>query len=346
MRDFKEKTEDTDRLEQIAELKLALNSPKDISIVMHRNPDGDAIGSTLGLYHLLTDLKHSVFVISPSEYPDTFYWMDGVNDIMIYDIEPERVKEVLERSDMVFCLDFNSLDRIDKVGELIAPLACEKVMIDHHLYPEPFADYMFSDTTASSTCEMVYNLIIDMGYSERLDVRIGDCLFTGILTDTGSFKYSTSAKLFRIVADLLDRGVDDYQLQDLIFNSLKEKHLRLLGHCLHERMKILDKYQTGIIWLTKEDYADLDIKRGDTEGIVNFILKIKNIKMAVFIMEQPTIIKISLRSKGDFSVQEIAKRYFKGGGHKNASGGFFYGKLEDVMNRFENVILPRIFSEV
>ena len=327
-------------MQEYLELKAALQIPKDISIVMHRNPDGDAIGSTLALYHFLQTFGHTVFLISPSEYPDTFCWMSGVDQIIIYDIDPERTQEVLQRSDMVFCLDFNSLDRIDKVGELIAPLECEKVMIDHHLYPDPFADIMFSDTTASSTCEMVYRIIMEMNYSSRLDPLIGECLFTGILTDTGSFKYSTSARLFRIVADLLERGVDDYRLQDLIFNSLSEKHLRLLGHCLHNRLEILDEYKTGIITLTKEDYATFDIKRGDTEGIVNYVLKLKNIKMAAFIMEQPTIVKISLRSKGDFSVQEIAKRHFKGGGHKNASGGSSYQTLASTVRRFK-ALLPR-----
>ena len=327
-------------MQQHTELKTALQKPSDISIVMHRNPDGDAIGSTLALYHFLRTFRHTVFIISPSEYPDTFCWMAGVDDIIIYDMDPERTQEVLQRSDMVFCLDFNSLDRIDKVGEIIGDLDCVKVMIDHHLYPDSFADFIFSDTTASSTCEMVYDLILDMGYSNRLDDLIGACLFTGILTDTGSFKYSTSAKLFRVVADLLERGVDDYKLQDLIFNSLKEKHLRLLGHCLNNRLEILDEYKTGIITLTKEDYANFDIKRGDTEGIVNYILKLKDIKMAAFIMEQPTIVKISLRSKGEFSVQEIAKRHFKGGGHKNASGGSSYQSLSSTVRRFKS-LLPR-----
>ena len=327
-------------MQQLSELKSIIQLPKDVSIVMHRNPDGDAIGSTLGLCHFLRSLDHTVHLVSPSEYPDTFSWMPGIEEIIIFDVDPERTKEVLERSDIVFCLDFNSLDRIDKVGELIRPLKCVKVMIDHHLYPEPFADLLFSDTTASSTCEMVYDIVMGMDYSNRIDITVGECLFTGILTDTGSFKYSTSAKLFRIVADLVARGIDDYKLQDIIFNSLKEKHLRLLGHCLHNRMEILDEFKTGIITLTKEDYSNFDIQRGDTEGIVNFILKLKNIKMAAFIMEQPTIVKISLRSKGDFSVQEIAKRHFKGGGHKNASGGASYQSLPATVRKFKS-LLPR-----
>ncbi len=332
-------------MENIHELKALLAAPKNIVLTTHRNPDGDAIGSTLALYHYLRRHGHSVRMVSPSEYPDTFSWMPGITEMMVYDIDPERVREVLEIADIIFCLDYNALDRIDKVGDLIRPLKCNKVMIDHHLYPEPFVDYMLSDTLASSTCELIYDFLERLGARQEIDPTIGDALMTGILTDTGSFKYSTSAKLFRIVGDLLDAGVDDYRLQDLIFNSLREKHLRLLGHCLANRMEILEEFNTGIITLTKEDYANFDIKRGDTEGIVNYILKLKNIKMAAFIHEQPTIVKLSLRSKGDFSVQEIAKKYFKGGGHKNASGGYSFQGLNATVRRFKQ-LLPQYQAEL
>ena len=325
-------------MENIKELKALLAYPKDIVITTHRNPDGDAIGSSLGVYHFLNKLGHAVRIVSPSEYPDVFGWMKDIEKIIIYDTEPEEAQAVIQRADMIFCLDFNALDRIDKVGELIEKARGVKVMVDHHLYPEPFPEFMLSDTTASSTCELVFDLITGLGWKEHMDHLIGECLFTGILTDTGSFKYSTSAKLFRIVAELIEFGVDDYRLQDRIFNSMKEKHLRLLGHCLNNRMEILEEYQTGIITLTKEDYVDFDIQRGDTEGIVNFLLKVKKVKVAAFITEQPTIVKISLRSKGDFSVQEIARQHFKGGGHKNASGGYSFQSLSATVRRFKGVL--------
>lgn len=325
-------------MENIKELKALLGYPKDIVITTHRNPDGDAIGASLGTYHFLNKLGHAVRIVSPSEYPDGFGWMKDIEKIVIFDTEPDEAQAVIQRADIIFCLDFNALDRIDKVGDLVEKAKAVKVMVDHHLYPEPFPDFMLSDTTASSTCELVFDLINGLGWKEHMDHLIGECLFTGILTDTGSFKYSTSAKLYRIVAELIEFGVDDYKLQDLIFNSMSEKHLRLLGHCLHNRMEILEEYQTGIITLTKEDYAEFDIQRGDTEGIVNFLLKIKNVKVAAFITEQPTIVKISLRSKGDFSVQEIAKRHFKGGGHKNASGGYSFQSLSTTVRRFKKVL--------
>lgn len=325
-------------MENIHELKAQLASPKDIVIISHRNPDGDAIGSSLGLYHYLLGHGHAVHVVLPSEYPDAFLWMPGIQNIVVFDSDPDRTREVCERAQIIFCLDFNSLDRIDKVGEIVQSLNSVKVLIDHHLYPEPFADYVMSDTTASSTAEMVFDFIVLMGHKADISLSTAECIYTGIVTDTGSFKFSTSPKLFRIVAELLELGVDDYKLQDLIFNSLDEKQLRLLGHCLYNRMEILPEFRTGIITLTKEDYEDFGIMRGETEGIVNYLLKMRDITMAAFITEQPSIVKISLRSKGDFSVQDICRKHFKGGGHRNASGGFSFQPLKVTLRKFKELL--------
>lgn len=326
-------------MENLTALKILLATPKNIVITAHRNPDGDAIGSSLGLYHFLRKNGHHVQIAVPSDFPDNLSWMPSVHDILVFDDDPEALSELFDKQDLVFCLDFNAIDRIDKLGALfIDKDEIVKVMIDHHLYPESFPDFILSDTTASSTCELVFRFIEMLDQKELIDVQIGECLLTGILTDTGSFKYSTSPALFKIVAYLLEVGVDDYKLQDLIFNSMQEKHLRLLGHCLNRRMEILEEYKTGIIVLTKDDYISFDIQRGDTEGIVNFLLKIKNIKMAAFIMEQPKIVKISLRSKGDFSVQEIAQKYFRGGGHKNASGGASFIGLRPTVRKFKEIL--------
>jgi phosphoesterase RecJ-like protein len=328
-------------MENLEELKKLLSYPKEIVITSHRNPDGDAIGSTLAMYFYLQSLGHTVWMVIPSEYPDFLEWMPGINDILVYDLKQERSKELVERAEIVFCLDFNALDRIDKLGEILHQRENVKiVMIDHHLDPEPFAHFAMSEPMASSTCEMIYDFLGMLGHQNKIDIVIAESIMTGILTDTGSFKYGTSPKLYRVVADLVEFGVNDYELQDLIFNSLKEKHLRLLGHCLNNRMEILEEYSTGIITLTKEDYAKFSISRGDTEGIVNYLLKVRNVKMAVFITEQPTIVKISLRSKGDFSVQEIAQKHFKGGGHRNASGGFYFLSLEETVKKLKE-LLPR-----
>ena len=202
-------------MDSIKNVTPLLETPKDVVIFTHRNPDGDAIGSSLGLAHFLQQQGHSVAIIAPSDYPDFLSFLPGVDRIVIYDDNPERAEEVVERSNLVFLLDFNSLDRIDKVGNLLNDQV-PRIMIDHHLFPEPCADYIFSDTSASSTCEMVFDFIEALGMKQQIDQRIGDCLFTGILTDTGSFRYSTSPKLFRIVAELIGAGVDDYKIQDLI----------------------------------------------------------------------------------------------------------------------------------
>lgn len=334
------------RMEQIEDLKELLSQPKGIVITSHRNPDGDAVGSSLAIYLYLNQLGHTVRMILPSEYPSFLSWMPSVDDIIVYDLEQDRSKELVRNADIVFCLDFNSLDRIDKMGEILHTDSKAKVvMIDHHLDPEPFADFVLSEPKASSTCELVYDFLLMLEEQNKITVPLAECIMTGILTDTGSFKYGTSPKLYRTVADLIELGVDDYKLQDLITNSLQEKHLRLLGHCLHNRMKIFEEYNTGLIYLTKKDYAHFSISRGDTEGIVNYLLKVKKVKMAAFVMEQPTIVKISLRSKGDFSVQEIARKYFRGGGHKNASGGASYKGLRATLKQFEE-ILPLYEAEL
>ncbi|MEM8526069.1 MAG: DHH family phosphoesterase [Bacteroidota bacterium] len=326
-------------MENLSTLRQLLAIPKDIVITSHRNPDGDAIGSTLAMYTYLNQLGHTVRMVLPSEYPEFLDWMPSIEEIIVYDLKQDRSKELIKKADLVFCLDFNSLDRIDKLGEVLHhDSKAQVVMIDHHLDPEPFADFVLSESSASSTCELVYDFLLMLEERDKITVPLAEAIMTGILTDTGSFRYGTSPKLYRTVADLVELGVDDYMLQDRITNSLKEKHLRLLGHCLNNRMEILEEFSTGIIVLTKQDYARFAISRGDTEGIVNYILKIKNMKMAAFIMEQPNIVKISLRSKGDFSVQEIAQRYFRGGGHKNASGGASYKGLRSTVRQLKEIL--------
>ncbi len=325
-------------MENIQELKVLLNRPQDVIIISHRNPDGDAIGSSLALYHFLQGLGHTPKVIFPSEYPESFSWLPGIHDTIVYDLEPDESKDLVEKAGLFFCLDFNALDRIDKLGDLMMTNEAPKVMIDHHLYPEGFADFTLSETSASSTCELIFDFIRMLEMGRYMTIPVAECIFTGIITDTGSFRYSTSPKLYRVVADLVEMGIDDYALQDLINNNMDEKHLRLLGHCLYNRMEVLEEYATAIITLTKEDYTEFDIQRGDTEGIVNYLLRLRKITLAAFITEQPTIVKISLRSKGDFSVQEICQKHFKGGGHRNASGGASFIGLRATVRKFMELL--------
>jgi phosphoesterase RecJ-like protein len=327
---------------EIADL---LQLPKEVTIVSHRNPDGDAIGSSIAMAAFLRKQNHNVQVILPSEYPDVFGFLKGIDDIIIYDTEPEKAKEVIEKSSVVICLDFNSLERIDKLGQLIDKANVQIVMIDHHIEPEPFYELAISRADVSSTCELVFNYIKDVDKVNMIDLEIGEAIMTGILTDTGSFRHNTNKGTYYVAGDLKARGVDDYYLQDKIFNSMNEKQLRLLGHCLANRMEIIEEYRTGIISLNLNDYEQFDIQRGDTEGIVNYILMMKQMDVAIFVRQQPKIIKLSLRSKGDISVQAMARDHFGGGGHKNASGGYTYGSIGKVIRKIKEVLpdyVPKI----
>ena len=325
-------------IENIEELKSLLSVPQNVAIIAHRNPDGDALGSALGLSAYLKKIGHLSKVVMPSEHPKMFNYLVGVEDMVIFDLKHDEARDTLRKASLIFCLDFNGLDRVDKLGPVIAESEAKKVLIDHHLDPEPFADFVMSDTAASSTCELVYMFIDMLGGAQDVNLAIGEALFTGLITDTGSFHYNTRSQTYRFAAALKDRGVDDYFLSDKIFNSMKEKHLRLLGHCLANRMTIMKEYGAAFIYLNRKDYQQFDIQRGDTEGIVNYMLKMDNIEMAAFVTEQPTIVKLSLRSKGDISVQEIARAHFNGGGHKNASGGGVYKPLASVLKKLEEVI--------
>ncbi|HMG14906.1 MAG TPA: DHH family phosphoesterase [Saprospiraceae bacterium] len=330
-------------MENKKEILHILDHPQDVVILSHRNPDGDALGSSLAMYLFLRELHHSVKVIFPSEFPTIFSWMPGSENILIYDLDQDNCKSAIEKASLIICLDFSSLDRIDKMAEFVINQSCYKITIDHHLDPEPFSDFLISDITASSTSEIIFDFISELKGISYIKKDIASCIYTGIVTDTGSFKYATSAKLFRIVAELIDAGVEDYNLQNWINNCLEEKYLRLLGYCLYEKMEILPESRTALIALNREDYIKFDIQRGDTEGIVNYLLMMKDIDIAALITEQPTIIKLSLRSKGDISVQEICRDHFKGGGHKNASGGAVYGSLAQTVKKFKEIV-PKYFK--
>ena len=326
-------------------LKELLHIPKNVAILSHRNPDGDAIGSSLAMRHYLEQYGHTVHVLFPSEYPEEFEFLPGAEDILIWDIHTEECKQVLARKNVFILLDFNALSRIDKMGDYIRNLPGTRILIDHHLYPEPVADYLFSETSASSTCELVYRFIAGMGDSQKINPTVGTCIYTGIVTDTGSFRHATNSTVFRIAADLVDRGVSDTSIQDRIFNSQKEKNLRLLGHCLANRMEYLPEYRTALIWLSRKDYEQFEIQRGDTEGIVNYLLMIRDVKLAAFIHNQPTIVKLSLRSKGDLDVQDICRTHFNGGGHKNAAGAYSHDNLKTTVEKFKN-LLPLYKAEL
>lgn len=324
-------------------LHSALRRPSKVVIVTHKNPDGDALGSSLALAAILKKLLHQVTVVLPNEYPPLFHFLPGIDQVVIGEMKPEEASGHFEKADIIFCLDFNTLERIDKFGLDVLASTARKVLIDHHLDPEPIADHMYSNTSASSTAELIYEFLHEMGLDGYIDVPIAEALYTGILTDTGSFKYSTNANVFEVAAALKRKGMDDYTLQNRLFNSLTEKQLKLIGHCLNNRLEVLSEYQTGIIWLDKEDYRQWGIGRGDTEGIVNYMLLVRNIRMAIFVTEQQNVTKLSFRSKGIINVQEICSTHFNGGGHKNASGGQLKLPLAETLAKIREIV-PQVMS--
>ncbi|THH41601.1 DHH family phosphoesterase [Neolewinella litorea] len=331
-----------DRIEKARRL---LAQRQEIVIFSHRNPDGDAVGSSLGLQHYLESQGHSCQILLPSDYPEFLTFLPGIQSIVIYDNDPELAQDIIKNATLFFILDFNAFDRIDRMADGLADDPRPRIMIDHHLYPDEIADPIFSDPTASSTCELIYRFIDDLGHRCHVGKEISDSLYTGILTDTGGFKYSTSPALLRTAAELLEAGTDAYKIADHVWNNQSEKQLRLLGHCLANRMELIPEYRTGLIYLNKKDYEDFDIQRGDTEGIVNYVLRMPQIMIAAFIHEQPTIVKLSLRSKGTMDVQQIAKAHFRGGGHRNAAGGASFAPLGATINRFKRQ-LPKYAAEI
>lgn len=329
----------------LEELNDFLQSSRKIVLTSHVNPDGDAVGSSLGLYHFLKKRGHEVQVLLPNAIPDFLHWLPSLDQIRFFDSEEALCRKYIQEADLIFSLDYNGLYRIEEMGALIAKTEVRKVMIDHHLEPEDFADYQLSDPSASSTCELVYDFIQMLDGLDELDQKMLNCLYTGILTDTGAFRHATSPKLFRIAADLNERGVDNTGLQDLLFNSYSEKRLRLLGFCIHERMEVYPAYRTAVIALSQRDYQQYDIQRGDLEGVVNFLLRIQHVRFAALITERRNIVKLSMRSKGTFSVQQIAVQHFNGGGHRNAAGGSSEESLSKTLQRFKE-ILPDYETEL
>ncbi|MFZ1227906.1 MAG: DHH family phosphoesterase [Saprospiraceae bacterium] len=322
-------------MKEIQDLINCLNVQKNIVITSHRNPDGDAIGSCLALKSVLDAHLHVVNVVVPSDFPDDLSWLHGSGEIYVYDREQDKSLELIKSAEVIFCLDYNSLERVDKIGEAIRVSDATKVMIDHHLYPDGFADVLISEPEISSTCELLYEVFKGAGWLSAITIHGLEALLVGMITDTGSFKYSISPNTFKNAGEIISQGGDIAHVQDMLYNHMPEKSLRLLGHCLSNRMNIYPDRKAGLIYLSKKDYMDFNIQRGDTEGIVTYLLRIDIVNVDVFISEQPSIVKVSLRSKGDFSVEKMAKEYFRGGGHKNASGGALYSSLKTVISTFE-----------
>lgn len=326
---------------ELQELKNNLISPKKISIIPHRNPDGDAMGSTLALYHFLKKLNHQVVVVAPNEFPDFLAWLPDADKVLVFERENDRAKKEIESSKLIFTLDFNALHRTgDIMGAYLEKLTIPMVMIDHHQAPDDYAKFTFSDVAYGSTCEMVYHFIEALGYKDVIDKEIATCIYTGITTDSGSFKYpKTTGTTHRVIADLIDKGIDNTEIHNLLFDNSSENRLKILGMALNN-MVVLPEYKTAYITLSQEELDSANNQKGDTEGIVNYGLTIKGIDFAVIFIEnkEEGIVKISFRSQGPFDVNEFARKYFNGGGHINAAGGKSLISLDDTVKEFITIL--------
>lgn len=334
-------------MEKLQEFKEYISNPKKMVILTHFKPDADALGSSLGLAKYLKKKGHTVKVITPSDYPDFISWMPGNKEVLIFQKDrPEKADQLIKEADMVFCLDFSSLNRINELGEMVRYSNAKKVLIDHHLEPERFAEFEQWDGSAASTAELVYELINDLGDENLIDNNMADCLYAGIMTDTGSFRHSnTTYKVFQTASALVRLGADPYQVSKLIYDTNTIERLRLMGFVLSEKLQVLPEYRTAYIVLTAEELKRFGSQTGDTEGLVNYGLSVKGIRLSVLISDRKENIKLSLRSLGNFSVNEMARTHFEGGGHRNAAGGQTVLTLDQTVKKFLD-LLPSYKTEL
>ncbi|MGB3152749.1 MAG: bifunctional oligoribonuclease/PAP phosphatase NrnA, partial [Maribacter sp.] len=326
--------------EHINALKALLSSPKKIAIIPHKNPDGDAIGSTLALWHYLQNKGHETTIVSPNDFPKFLKWMPGAHEILNFERENKECKSCLEQAEIIFTLDFNHLGRVGQMTQYLEQAQAIFVMVDHHQQPSDYAEIMYSDVDMSSTCEMVYQLISYLGETDSINTDMANCIYTGIMTDTGSFKFkSTTSNTHRVIADLMDKGAENAAIHSRIYDTNSPSRLHLLG-CALKNMVILEEYNTAYITLSQEELDRYNYQKGDTEGFVNYGLTLEGIRFAVIFIEnkEEGILKISFRSVGDFSVNDFARKYFEGGGHTNAAGGKSDTNITETTAYFKSLL--------
>lgn len=325
----------------------SLLSPSDLSVIRerfipsarivitaHRNPDGDAMGSSLALSAYLNKIGLKSVVVLPNECPDFLKWLPGVREAIVHETHPKEAEQLFDDADILICLDFNAAKRVEQMTPLIHDFKGFKVMIDHHPEPEDFVDLPLSRPEYASTCELVYKFITEL-WNVPLDAGIANCLYTGIMTDTGSFRYpSTTAETHGIISALIAAGADNAMIHRAVYDDFTESRMKLLGHCLSDKMFVLQEFATAYIWLSQEELQKYNFKKGDTEGIVNYPLAIRGIVFSAIFIEMDGQIKISFRSKGDFPANKFSRENFSGGGHTNAAGGNSNESIEDTLRKF------------
>ena len=326
-------------MKPILEASPLLRSPKKIFITTHHKPDGDAIGSMLGLYHYLKLKGHHVTPVAPSAVPDFLMWMPGIDAVIDAEEQPEAADKAIKDAEIIFCLDFNAPDRVKSLQSALEAATQPKLLIDHHMFPKPVWDYGMSEPDKSSTCEMVYDFINGCGDNALINLDIATCLYTGAMTDTGSFRYPiTTGAVHRMIADFKDRGLAHGPIHEAVFDAWSANRMRFVGYMLIEKMELFPPWNAGLITIARKDLKLFDLTMGDTEGLVQYPLSVAGIRFSTLITERADEIKLSFRSKGDFDVNRFAREHFNGGGHFNASGGKSSESLNDTVARFKKIL--------
>jgi phosphoesterase RecJ-like protein len=308
-------------------------------ITSHVNPDGDAIGASLGLYHFLLRMGYSVSVVIPNDFPRFLEWMPGSKKILITNRSFERSVQLINTAEVIFCLDFNAIERLEALSDTVRNSKAMRILIDHHVDPVHEFDEIISVVSTSSTSELVYDFIDSFGEDHRITKNIAECIYAGIMTDTGSFSYScNNEKTYQVVASLMRKGIDAEQIHRLVYDTYSENRMRLLGYSISDKLVVLHEYHTAYISLTRQELKRFKYKIGDTEGIVNYALSIKGINLAVLLTERERLIRLSLRSKGTFSVNDLARMHFDGGGHRNAAGGNSYVTMDETLEKLVSLL--------
>ena len=324
----------------IEAVKSLLEKSKKCVILTHSRPDGDAMGSSLALAGFLKARGKDVSVVVPNEYPPFLAWLPGIDNVAMYDKSPEAADEILKSADLFFCLDFNALSRIDAAGQIVETLPAKRVLIDHHLAPEPTFDVVISHPEACSTSELVFRFFWQLCASAEVTKEMAECIYTGIMTDTGNFAYASGRKdIYYIVAELISKGIDKDLIYRRVFYNYSFGRMRLIGYMMYEKLRYFPKSNAALLTLTYEDAQKFNCSKGDTEGLVNMPLQIKGVRFTCFFREEvPGKINVSLRSVDDFPCNKVAEMFFNGGGHKNASGGEVRGTMGQAVNKFKQVL--------
>lgn len=324
---------------KIRELRRLIDESHDVVITCHLTPDGDAIGSTLALCHLLKKIGKNAKVVTPDLPPKNLMGLPGAKGILPFTRFETEVSELFGRAQLICCLDFNAAKRIDRLSPLLLEASAPKVLIDHHLFPENFAEITISHPEISSTCLLLYHVITALGWNRKINKTVAECIYTGMMTDTGNFTYnSNDPEIYDVIANLVEKGINKDQIYSRVCNSNTVSRLRLNGYAINEKMKVFAEHRAALISLTQDELNRYHYERGDTESLVNVPLSVPEMVYSIFLREESAYVKVSCRSRGDFPVNRLCEEHFNGGGHKNAAGGEFYGTMDQAIEKVESIM--------